>query len=112
MAVALQVESSVDRAVHVVAVEGELDMATRTALQEKLDALVDGTGRRLLVDLSRVEFIDSMGITTLYQASASFAHLAITVMPGSEVARILELSGMKEMLPLFDSRAEAVRALA
>jgi anti-anti-sigma factor len=88
------------------------ELVTVGEFQEQLDALVDGTGRRLLVDLSRVEFIDSMGITTLYQASASFAHLAITVMPGSEVARILELCGMKEMLPLFDSRAEAVRALA
>ena len=111
MAVALQVESSADREVHVVAVEGELDMATRIALHERLDALVDGTGRRLLVDLSRVEFIDSAGITTLYQAGASFAHLAMVVVPGSEVARILALCGVEEMLPTFDSRAEAVRAL-
>jgi anti-sigma B factor antagonist len=112
MAVALQVESSVERAVHVVAVEGELDMATRAALQRELDALVDGTGRRLLVDLSRLEFIDSAGITTLYQAGASFAHLAVVVAAGSQVARILELCGMDELLPLFDRRDEAVRALA
>jgi anti-sigma B factor antagonist len=116
MADALQVQSSViangDGEVHVLAAEGELDMATRSVLQGQLDALVDVTGRRLLVDLSRLEFIDSLGIATLYQASASFAHLAVVVLEGSQVARTLELCGMAEMLPLFDSRAEAVRALA
>jgi anti-sigma B factor antagonist len=116
MASALQVQSSViandDGEVHVLAAQGELDMATREALQRELDALVDGTGRRLLVDLSRLEFIDSAGITTLYHTGASFAHLAVVVMQGSEVARVLELCGMEEMLPLFDSREQAVRALA
>jgi anti-sigma B factor antagonist len=116
MTVALQVQSSViandDGEVHVLVAEGELDMATRAELQRELDALVDGTGRRLLVDLSRLEFIDSAGITTLYQASARFAHLAVVVVKGSQVARVLELCGMEEMLPLFDRRDEAVRALA
>jgi anti-sigma B factor antagonist len=115
MASALQVQSSViansDGEVHVLAAEGELDMATRAALQRELDALVDGTGRRLLVDLSRLEFIDSAGITTLYQAGAGFAHLAVVVAAGSQVARILELCGMDELLPLFVRRDEAVRAL-
>ena len=115
MTVALQVKSSVvanrDREVHVLVAEGELDIATLGTLQAKLDALVDGTGRRLLLDLSALEFLDSPGIAVLYQASASFAHLAIVVAAGSRVARVLEVCGMETILPIFHSRADAVRAL-
>ena len=116
MAVALQVESSMiangDSDVHVVVAEGELDMATLGALQGKLDALVDGTGRRVLVDLGALEFIDSPAIAALYHASASFAHVAVVVPAHSQVARILEICGMHEMLPIFHDRGEALRALA
>jgi anti-anti-sigma factor len=111
----LQVENSVvssgDADLRVVIAEGELDLVTVGEFQEKLDALVDGTGRRLLLDLRGLRFIDSRGITALYQARASFAHMAVVVAPDSNVARILEVSGFDQVLPLFDSLVEALRKL-
>jgi len=110
-----QVEGSVDSSdpnLHVVVAEGELDLVTVGEFQEQLDALVDGTGRRLLLDLRGLRFIDSRGITALYQARASFAHMAVVVAPDSNVARILAISGFVQVLPLFDSLFEARRKLA
>jgi stage II sporulation protein AA (anti-sigma F factor antagonist) len=112
----LQVESSVvssgDADLHILVADGELDLVTAGEFQEKLDALVDGTGRRLLLDLRGLRFIDSRGITALYQARASFAHMAVVVAPDSNVARILEISGFDRALPLFGSLVEALRKLA
>jgi anti-anti-sigma factor len=98
--------------IKVLVAEGQLDLDTCAALQGELDALVDGTGRRLLLDLSRLAFIDSVGIATLYRATASFARMAVVVVPGSRVGETLETCGMDQLLPLVDSRTEAVRALA
>ena len=117
MAVALQVESSLivngDRdEVHLVEAKGELDMGTCAALRRELGALVDGTRRRLLVDLSALEFIDAAGIATLYQATGSFVRMAVVIVPGSRVAQMVQACGLDQMLPLAAGRAEAVRALA
>ncbi len=115
MADIFQVDSSViadeDSDVRVVTAEGELDMATVIALRSELDAQVDGTGRKLLLDLSGLRFIDSAGITALYRANASFAHFAVVVSPGSQIAQTLAISGFDQVLPIFVEREEAARAL-
>jgi anti-anti-sigma factor len=116
VATAFQVETSViasgEVEVHVVAPEGELDLATVAEFQRHLDALVDGTGRRLVLDLTGLRFIDSRGVAALYQAYASFVHMAVVVDPNSTVGRTLEISGFDQVLPLFGSRGEAVHNLA
>ena len=115
MADIFQVDSSViadeDSDVRVVTAEGELDMATVIALRSELDAQVDGTGRKVLLDLSRLRFIDSAGITALYRANARFAHFAVVVSPGSQIAQTLAISGFDQVLPIFVEREEAARAL-
>ena len=116
MAAAFQVQTSTIASgtgeIKVVEAEGELDLDTHLALQGELDALVDGAGRRLLVDLSRLAFIDSVGIATIYHASTRFARLALVVLPGSRVAGMLERCAIDQMLPVASTRAEAVQALA
>lgn len=52
----------------VVAVRGEIDVATSPALREKLYAIIDGGARELVVDLSELGFIDSSGLGVLVAA--------------------------------------------
>lgn len=115
VATPLQVEISVvargDAEFHVVVAEGELDLVTLGAFEEQLDALVDGSGRRVLLDLSTLAFIDSTGLATLYRAYSTFAHFAVVVAPAAHVAKTIEMSGFDRMLPLFHTREEAFQAL-
>jgi anti-sigma B factor antagonist len=52
----------------VVAVRGEIDVATSPALREELYAIIDGGARELVVDLSELGFIDSSGLGVLVAA--------------------------------------------
>lgn len=47
---------------------GEIDMHTAPRLQEKLVALMDGGDDRLMLDMARVDFLDSTGLGVLVNA--------------------------------------------
>src|SRR5438067_13884780 len=52
----------------VLEVGGEIDVYTAPQLREHLIALVEGGDRRVVVDLARVEFLDSTGLGVLVGA--------------------------------------------
>jgi anti-anti-sigma factor len=99
--------------VTVVAVAGELDLSTMPRLESQLLSEVDGRGR-VVVDLTRLRFIDSSGIGLLikaHRARENGALLHTVVAPGSQVDRVLALAGIDKTLPLFGNLGEAMAAL-
>ena len=52
----------------VVDVKGEIDALTVPQLWEVVEALIEGGERNLIIDLSRVSFIDSTGIGVVIRA--------------------------------------------
>jgi anti-sigma B factor antagonist len=83
-------------------VSGEVDMASSEALNKAIRAVLMAPGLKLLVvDLSKVTFLDSTGINTLVQGHERAGEQAITLqlMNPSQVAlRVLELTGVREFL--------------
>ena len=77
-----------------IAVAGELDIATAPELCARLDASRSGRRPRLLVDLTDVDFCDSTGLRALLGAASEVrAHggrFAIVCPPAGDVARLLE----------------------
>ncbi len=63
-----KVEAEVTGSTAVVAIAGEIDAATAPILKEKLLALVATGVERVVVDLSEVTFIESVGLGTLVAA--------------------------------------------
>jgi anti-sigma B factor antagonist len=90
----------------VVAISGELDLATAPELEEVLLERLDA-GQRVVLDLRDLQFMDSSGLRVLVaahtRASDGKAGFAI-VRPaeGSEVARILEIAGIEGQLEIVD----------
>jgi anti-anti-sigma factor len=107
--------------VPVLAVTGELDLATAEELQAPLLGLTRRDGvRGIVVDLSDCSFIDSQGIAVLlagYRAlkaddgSTPGPHLAIVV-SSEAITRTLKLTGLDRWIPLCEDRDAARRALA
>ena len=87
-----------------VSLDGELDLATcGTAEAEMLDALDTGK-REVVVDMRKLEFIDSTGIALLVAALRRSESNQLRVIPSESqsVARVLRLTGIDERLPAAD----------
>jgi anti-sigma B factor antagonist len=85
-----------------VAVSGELDLASAGALSETLGREL-AAGRRVLLDLSAVTFIDSTGLAAIVNAArAPGAQLEMSAEMHSQARRLLELTGVLPLLSLVD----------
>jgi anti-anti-sigma factor len=85
-----------------VAVAGDVDLAAADTLWSVLDEYVR-PGAHVIVDCSRVAFLDSMGLRTLiraqHKAAASGARLTLAA-PSEAVLRVLQLAGVSELFVL------------
>ena len=108
-------ESDVD-GVRLLEVFGELDLASAPRLCAKLDAARAQRIRRLVVDLTGVDFCDSTGLRALMGASTALRHsggrLAVAVLPDGGVARLFDVTGIREALPTHDTQQDALASLA
>jgi anti-sigma B factor antagonist len=93
-----------------VSATGEIDMSTVDVLQRELTTARE-EGSTVLLDLSRVTFIDSTGLHLLLEASHSSAVSDwgfFVVRPSRVVQRLIELSGTADLIMVVDPRAERV----
>jgi anti-anti-sigma factor len=97
--------------VHVVEIEGALELPTVSALRRELARLAEAGAKKLLLDLTHVDFMDLAGVTTLYRAGLG-ARLAIAVPAGSQPARTLAHCRLDGTIPAFADRAAAFAALS
>ncbi len=84
----------------VVALAGELDLANAGTAKAELDA-ARAADSRVVVDLSRLEFIDSTGIALLVDLIGGDTDSATVGFVPSEfaaVTRVLELTGVAERM--------------
>ncbi|MEY9929270.1 anti-anti-sigma factor [Catenulispora sp. GP43] len=85
-----------------VTVAGDVDLAAADTLWSVLDEYVR-PGAQVVVDCSRVAFLDSMGLRTLiraqHKAGASDARLTLAA-PSEAVLRVLQLAGVADLFVL------------
>ena len=102
--------------VHVIAMRGELDLATAPRLLVRVDASRREGSRRMVVDLTAAEFCDSVGLRALFGAqqemAASSGRMAVAVGADGAVGRLFVLAGASELLEVHPDADAAVAALA
>jgi anti-sigma B factor antagonist len=87
----------------VVSVAGEVDLASGPWLRDRVLSTLGVSGHRLLLDLSRVTFIDCAGLRTLLTTCRSARWLGCSVRLvalSPQVERVADLADMRELLPL------------
>jgi anti-sigma B factor antagonist len=98
----------------VIALDGELDLATAPQLAGVALALVESGAPDLIMDAEKLTFCDSSGLTVFVQVANSLqatgGRLAIAG-PSPIVRRVLELSGLIESIVVVDSVPAALTAL-
>ena len=106
-------ENWVERTV-VVAVSGDVDMATAPELAEAIQAAAREEPAALIVDLSRVEFLASAGMSLLITAHRDIAPSARfgVVADGPSTSRPLKMIGIDTIFALYRTLGEALDEFA
>ncbi len=90
----------------VLAVGGEVDLATAPQLRRRLIELVNGGCRDLVVDLSKVGFIDSTGLGVLVGARRRIKEAEgdlVLVVPQDTIRALFRVTGLTEIFTIVDS---------
>ena len=102
--------------VPVVRAIGELDLSTAARLCRAISAAASAAGRRrVMIDLTELEFCDSTGLRALISAvrevEVGGGKAALAVTPGGALDRLLEMTGLREFARIADSPTDALRRL-
>ena len=85
---------------------GDLDMSTVPELRDELMELRRAGFRRMVLDLSELEFIDSTGLRLVLRLDAESREdgFKLRLVPGgAAIQRVFELTGTAGMLPFTDA---------
>ncbi len=95
----------------VVGLIGELDLTNAHELGETLENVSDAS---LVLDLTRVAFIDSAALHVLFRAARDFGkgRFGIAIDPASAISRTLAIVRISEVATVADSVDDVTAALA
>ncbi len=102
-------------AIIVVKLSGEFDLSAADDCRRKIDETVIKEGTRdLLFDMEKVDFIDSSGLGLILgryrKATEKGGKVAISN-ASPKVIKILELSGIMRLIPVYPTTSQALRYL-
>jgi anti-sigma B factor antagonist len=99
----------------VLEVGGEIDVYTAPQLRERLIAMVESGARQVIVDLGRVEFLDSTGLGVLVGALKRLRGVGgelSLVCAQERLLKIFRITGLDRVFTLHGSVEEAVASTA
>jgi anti-sigma B factor antagonist len=112
----LRIEERDEAGVYTLALAGELDLATAPSLAVLIDRARARRRRKVLVDLTGVEFCDSTGLRALMGAERELriagGRLTIVCPGEGQVARLLDVTGLREALRVYEDPRHAAAGLA
>jgi anti-sigma B factor antagonist len=96
----------------VASVSGELDLAGAPSTGEAIGDAVPTSARTLVVDFTKLEFIDSSGIAMLFNLArrlgARRQELRVVARGGEPVARVLEIVEFQRAAPVHETLDDAL----
>ena len=99
--------------VTVLDLEGEVDMATAPDFKAAMMQSIADGARRLVVDATKVTFIDSTGLFAVVAGHRELTRLggSLTISCSEKVALVMEMARFDAVFTLHATRAEAVREM-
>ena len=93
----------------IIAVTGELDLRTSPQLEKALGRAFDAGAELVILDLRRIEFMDSTGLRVLlsaHQRAHESGRRFALVRGADQVERVLTLTGVRDLLTVVDAPEE------
>lgn len=104
-----------DRDVPVVYLEGEIDIVNASQVGTQLFEAAPNDAPGMVVDLSGVSYLDSRGLHLLFELSERLRvrdqRLHLVIPPNALIRRVLTLTRMDTIVPLFADVHDAIREM-
>jgi anti-sigma B factor antagonist len=103
-----------DNNVTKVVISGRVDIAGARDIEMPL-SVVAGSRRAVIVDLSAVEFLASLGLRGIVVSAKSIFSKRgkiVLLRPRPEVQEVITTTGIDELIPIFHDETEAIAAVA
>jgi anti-anti-sigma factor len=100
--------------VMIVSVDDHLDTSSAPDFEQRLLGLIDAGERKLVVDCSRLEYVNSAGLKVFLLAAKKFEPVGgqlIVCSLSSSVQMIFEMIGFNRIMRIAATRADALREL-
>ena len=98
-----------------IVISGRLDMPGTDSVAAQLAELTAAPKKAVIVDLSQLRFLASIGIRALISSAKDVqkrgGKMALVVNKASTVMMSLEATGVDELIPVFASGADAEKAV-
>jgi len=107
----LDVETSTRDGASVVSLRGEIDVYTAPRLRQTLIDLVEGGATDIVVDMERVDFLDSTGLGVLVGGLKRVKDKEGTmklVANQDRILKIFDITGLSKVFPMYGSLDEAL----
>ena len=101
--------------IDVFALEGDIDLHYAPSLRAVLRPKIKARCRALIVDLTRVTFIDSTGMSVIieyFRDAGEFGGVLCLCGLNEELKNIFRIVGLDRTIPMFDSCEDAASAVA
>ena len=105
---------SIDESVELLSVSGELDMSNSSELRRRVERAVREGRDRVVIDLDRLEHMDSSGLAALidgHQLTEARGGRLALVITSESVRRTVEVRGLDRLFRIVASVDEAVAAV-
>lgn len=95
--------------------EGEVDVYTAPQLKQQIIGILETGSKKLVVDLARVEYLDSTalgvligGLKRMREADGNM----VLICPNPRIRRVFEITGLDKIFEIYNSEDESKEALA
>ncbi|HMC07709.1 MAG TPA: STAS domain-containing protein [Actinomycetota bacterium] len=108
---AFDVETRMERGWAVFDVQGDVDVYSAPMLRHEILARIERGESRIIVNLEKVEFLDSTGVSVMINGLKRARNengTLVLARPGDQVRRLLNLTHLDRVLPVFPTVEEAV----
>mgnify|MGYP001568040148 CR=1 FL=1 len=102
--------SELDNGISLIKINGKLDIIGVGEIETKFAGYCAGTNVRIIVDISGVDFLASIGIRLLTVNAKSLASRKgkmVLLNPTAEVQQVLEITGIPAIIPIYSQLESA-----
>lgn len=105
---------TLDQELPIIELEGEVDVYTAPQLKQQMISLLEGGTQEMLVDLTKVEYLDSTALGVLIGGLKRMREKdgnMVLICPSPRIRRVFEITGLDKIFEIFNNIEEAQESL-